>query len=80
MRTTLELPDPLLARLKAPAALEVTTLKQLSRSFVEQGLAASDLQAAGRPGHAADRPRIDANPALRPDQLSNAGLFALMEE
>ena len=38
MRTTLELPDPLFARLKARAASERLTLKQLLRSYVEQGL------------------------------------------
>jgi hypothetical protein len=38
MRTTLELPDPLFARLKARAASERVTLKQLLRSYVEQGL------------------------------------------
>ena len=38
MRTTLELPDPLFARLKARAANERITLKQLLRHFVEQGL------------------------------------------
>jgi len=38
MRTTLELPDPLFARLKARAADEGVTLKQLPRSYVEQGL------------------------------------------
>jgi hypothetical protein len=67
-------------RLKARAALEGTTLKQLLRSFVEQGLEASGLQAAGRPRRAADLPRIDADQAVRPDQLTNAGLFALLEE
>ena len=41
MRTTLELPDPLFARLKARAASEHLTLKQLLRSFVEQGLSAT---------------------------------------
>ena len=40
MRTTLELPDPLFARLKARAASERVTLKQLLRSYVEQGLSA----------------------------------------
>jgi hypothetical protein len=38
MRTTLELPDPLFARLKAKAAIERVTLKQLLRHYVEQGL------------------------------------------
>ena len=41
MRTTLELPDPLFARLKARAASEHLTLKQLLRSYVEQGLNAA---------------------------------------
>ena len=34
MRTTLELPDPLFARLKARAASEQVTLKQLLQSYV----------------------------------------------
>ena len=41
MRTTLELPDPLFARLKARAANEGVTLKRLLRSYVEQGLGAT---------------------------------------
>ena len=41
MRTTLELPDPLFARLKARASSERLTLKQLLRSYVEQGLGAT---------------------------------------
>jgi predicted nucleic acid-binding protein len=55
-----------------------STLKQLLSSFVEQGLEASDLQAAGRPRRAADLPRIDADLPLTPAQLSNAGLFVLL--
>ena len=80
MRITFELPDPLFASLKARAALEGTTLKQLLRSFVEQGLEASDRQAAGRPRRAADLPRINADLPLTPDQLSNASLFALLSQ
>ena len=41
MRTTLELPDPLFARLKARASTERLTLKQLLHSYVEQGLNAT---------------------------------------
>ena len=41
MRTTLELPDPLFARLKARAVSERLTLKQLLHSYVEQGLNAT---------------------------------------
>ncbi len=38
MRTTLELPDPLFARLKARAASERVTLKQLLRSLSNAAL------------------------------------------
>jgi predicted DNA-binding ribbon-helix-helix protein len=64
MRTTLELPDPLFARLKARAANEDVTLKQLLRSYVEQGL-----------GAAATLPRLEGSLAIEGQQLSNAGLF-----
>ena len=40
MRTTLDLPDPLLRQLKSRAALEGTTLKQLIRDTIERGLGA----------------------------------------
>ena len=79
MRTTLELPDPLFARLKAQAALEGVSLKRLLQAYVEQGLAAT---ASGdspqRPASAL--PRIDGPLPLRSDQLSNAGLFELLED
>ena len=38
MRITLDLPDLLLRQLKAQAALECTTLKQLVLTLVERGL------------------------------------------
>ena len=40
MRTTMELHDPLFARLKARAASEQVMLKQLLQGYVEQGLQA----------------------------------------
>ena len=78
MRTTLELPDPLFARLKARAAMERVTLKQLLRDYVEQGLAAEAVAVPHR--RVTDLPRIAGPESLRPDQLSNAALFALLEE
>lgn len=79
MRTTLDLPDPLFARLKARAARERLTLKQLLRLYVEQGL---DQQAAAASVRrsAAALPRVEGELAISPDQLSNAGLAALLEE
>ena len=61
MRTTLELPDHLFARLKARAVSERLSLKQLLRSYVEQGLNTL--------------PRVEAPLAISGQQLSNAALF-----
>ena len=44
MRTTLELPDPLFRTLKARAALDGTTLKELMLRFVQQGLSETEAQ------------------------------------
>jgi hypothetical protein len=79
MRTTLDLPDPLFARLKARAAHERITLKQLLRLFVEQGLDQRPAPAPERRSAAA-LPRVDGELAIAPEQLSNAGLAALLEE
>lgn len=80
MRTTLELPDPLFVRLKARAALERITLKQLLTVFVERGLAQRESapSAAGR--RSTGLPRISEPITIDPDHLSNARLFELIEE
>jgi hypothetical protein len=78
MRTTLELPDPLFARLKARAASERVTLKQLLRSYVEQGLSTAPVR-PGRQRSAATLPRVDGSLAIEHHQLSNAALFELLE-
>lgn len=78
MRTTLELPDPLFARLKARAANERVTLKQLLRSYVEQGLSAAPSRSP-RQRSAATLPRLDGPLAIEDHQLSNAGLFELLD-
>jgi len=79
MRTTLELPDPLFARLKARAAYEQVTLKQLLRSYVEQGLEASAAASAVQRRSSASLPRLDGGLAIDADSLSNAALFELLE-
>jgi hypothetical protein len=63
MRTTLELQDPLFARLKARAASERVTLKQLLHSDVGQGLSA-----------APERARLtrSAATARRPSKLTSS--------
>jgi hypothetical protein len=78
MRTTLELPDPLFARLKAHAASRRLTLKQLLRTYVEQGLE-GEPPAQRPPRSAAALPRLDGPLPIPGEQLSNSGLFSLME-
>lgn len=78
MRTTLELPDPLFARLKARAASEQVTLKQLLRTYVEQGLETSASASGGRRS-STSLPRLDGPLAIDADVLSNAALFELLE-
>ena len=75
---TLELPDPLFARLKARAANEGVTLKQLLRSYVEQGLGAAATRSELKRS-AATLPRLDGSLAIKGQQLSNAGLFDLLD-
>jgi len=78
MRTTLELPDPLFARLKARAATERITLKQLLHQFVEQGL--NDRTAEPHERHSrATLPQVQGPLPIAADKLSNAGLFELLD-
>ena len=78
MRTTLELPDPLFARLKARAASEHLTLKQLLQSYVEQGLNAMP-ERPSQKRSAQTLPRLEGLLALESEQLSNAALFELLD-
>ena len=78
MRTTLELPDPLFARLKAKAAIERVTLKQLLRHYVEQGLE-SMISAPSVQRTAVSLPRLEGLLVIPSEQLSNAGLFERLD-
>ena len=79
MRTTLELPDPLFARLKARAAMKQVSLKQLLHAYVEQGLDAPDPSAAQACRSARDLPKLQASLQHENVTFSNAGLFELLE-
>lgn len=78
MRTTLDLPDPLLRQLKAKAALEGTTLKELMRRLVERGLSAphEPIPSAAAP----KLPSIKLGKPLNLRRPSNAALFELLDE
>ena len=80
MRTTIDLPDPLFRRVKAAAAMEGTSLKELITRFVEQGLlkGVSELREG--------RPTRSKPPVIRPaggasiPALSNADIERLLAE
>ena len=78
MSTTLELPDPLFARLKARAASEHLTLKQLLHSYVEQGLNTMP-ERSSQKRSSQTLPRLEGLLALESEQLSNAVLFELLD-
>jgi predicted DNA-binding ribbon-helix-helix protein len=78
MRTTLVLPDPLFARLKAWAASERLTLKQLLRSYVDQGLNATPAGSVSKRA-AHTLPRLEGPLAVASEHLSNAAMFDLLE-
>jgi hypothetical protein len=80
LRTTLELPDPLFVRLKARAALERTTIKQMLRVFVEEGLGLHEQSGERVRRRAEDLPQAHGELPLKPEQLSNASLFELLNE
>ena len=73
MRTSLDFPDHLFRHLKARAALEGTTLRDLVLSLIERGLNA--------PPHVAELPSLSlgAPMALAAGELSNARLSELLD-
>ena len=79
MRTSLEVPDSLFARLKARAAIEGVPMRQLLQRYVEEGLIASS-SPSGSSRNSDALPTLLAKPlAIAPELLSNAGLFGLLE-
>ncbi len=78
MRTTLELPDPLFARLKARAASERVTLKQLLHSYVKQGLNTAQ-PVDTLPRSAGTLPQLKCAFVKEAGMLSNAPLFELLD-
>lgn len=77
MRTTIDLPDPLLRKLKSRAALEGTTLKALVLSLVERGLGAPP---AGGSAARSPLPSIATGRPLPLRHPSNAALFELLDD
>ncbi|WP_077033702.1 hypothetical protein [Pelomonas sp. KK5] len=76
MRTTLDLPDELLRHLKARAALEGRSLRDLTLQLIERGLQVS----LAPPAPAAELPTLAFGRNIPAKYLSNAGLFELLDE
>jgi hypothetical protein len=78
MRTTLDLPDPLFKHLKAQAAMEGRTLRDLVVMLVERGLQAptsSMPQSSSLPSV-----ELGAPMAMKASQLNNANLASFLDE
>ena len=82
MRTTIDLPEPLLRQVKARAALDGTTLKRLIHSFVEQGLRRLEegLEGDSEPRKRSEIPTISRLADASPPALSNSELYELLEQ
>ena len=77
MRTTLDLPDELMRNLKARAALEGRSLRDLVLELVTRGLQAPAVMPAPVP---LPLVRLGRPLALAPAQLNHADLSALAEK
>lgn len=78
MRTTVDLPDPLYRELKARAALEGRSVKELMHSLLRRALAEPAPPPSSSPGRSLP-PRVSAGGPLGVDAPSNAGLFELLD-
>lgn len=79
MRTTIELPDPLYRELKARAALEGRSVKDLLHSLLQRALAEPPAAAAA-PTQRSQPPMVSAGGPLTLAAPSNAALFELLGE
>lgn len=79
MRTSLDIPDPLFRHLKARAALEGSTLRDLVLTLLQRGLSDGKNTVAASPSTDLPSISLGAPMALSADELSNASLSALLD-
>jgi len=78
MRTTIDLPEPMLRQLKARAALEGTTLKSLIAELIERGLAQRSAAPSKTPR--SKLPTLVPRRPLAIKNFSNARLFEILDD
>jgi plasmid stability protein len=78
MRTTLDIPDPLFRHLKARAAMQGSSLRDLVIGLVEKGLQAPAIEEA--PAATLPSIKLGAAMALTAEQMSNAQLSDYLDE
>ena len=79
MRTTVDLPDTLYRQLKAHAALQGVSVKDLLLAFVERGLRAPASTAEAAAPAQRPLPTLHGRASLPAGAFSNAGLFELLD-
>ena len=80
MRTSLDLPDDLFRHLKARAALEGSSLRDLVVTLVERGMDAPVKPVVAAKSQELPSVRLGAPMALKATELSNARLSELLDE
>jgi len=80
MRTSLDIPDPLFRHLKARAALEGSTLRDLVLVLLQRGLASNATAALATTVTDLPSVRLGAPMTLTAQELTNANLSALADE
>jgi plasmid stability protein len=78
MRTTIDIPDPLFRHLKARAAMQGSSLRDLVVDLVEKGLQAPAIAEA--PAARLPSIKLGAAMALTAAQLSNSQLSGYLDE
>jgi hypothetical protein len=80
MRTTIDLPDELLRKVKAKAALNGLTLKDLITLYVEQGLRGAPPHTAPLQRRRSELPVARATTGRSLPSLTNADIHRILDE
>ena len=80
MRTSLDFPDPMFRHLKAKAALEGISMRELVLSLIEKGLSHESRSASPSPHQALPSISLGTPMPLAAERFSNAELASLLDD